>query len=323
MSTSAILLVGGKGTRLAPITNQTPKPMLLVAAVPFTEHQIRKAADAGITEIVLATSYKAELFEPYFGDGARFGINIKYAVESSALGTAGGIRNAAELLSPCDQVVVFNGDVLSGHSLSSQLKFHKDNNAEVTLYLTKVDDARAYGCVELAGDNSVKSFLEKMENPVSNLINAGCYIFNRNIIDNIPKGKVVSVERDTFPSLLNAGSKVYGYLDNAYWLDIGTPAALVKASADLVTGVIKSTATLEHTGDRIISDTAVINSSALINNGSVIDGEVIVESNTQISGSIIGKGAKIGKNCKIIDSIIAPGAQIDAGMVVISNYLGF
>ena len=139
MSTSAILLVGGKGTRLAPITNQIPKPMLLVAAVPFTEHQIRKSADAGITEIVLATSYKAELFEPYFGDGARFGINIKYAVESSALGTAGGIRNAAELLSPCDQVVIFNGDVLSGHSLSSQLKFHKDNNAEVTLYLTKVD----------------------------------------------------------------------------------------------------------------------------------------------------------------------------------------
>ncbi len=139
-----------------------------------------------------------------------------------------------------------------------------------------------------------------------------------NIIDSIPKGKVVSVERDTFPSLLNAGTKVYGYLDNAYWLDIGTPAALVKASADLVTGVVKSTATLEHTGDRIISDTAVINSSALINNGSVIDSEVIVESDTQISGSIIGKGAKIGKNCRIIDSIIAPGAQIDAGMVVIS-----
>jgi len=193
----------------------------------------------------------------------------------------------------------------------------------VTLYLTEVADARAYGCVELAADNSVKSFLEKMENPVSNLINAGCYIFNRNIIDSIPKGKVVSVERDTFPSLLNAGTKVYGFLDNSYWLDIGTPAALVKASADLVTGVIKSTATLEHTGDRIISATAVIDNSALINNGSVIEGEVVVESNTQISGSIIGKGAKIGRNCKIIDSIIAPGAQIDAGMLVISNYLGF
>jgi mannose-1-phosphate guanylyltransferase len=291
--------------------------------VPFTEHQIRKAASAGINEIVLATSYKAELFEPYFGDGARFGINIKYAVETSALGTAGGIRNAAELLSPCDQVVIFNGDVLSGHSLSSQLKFHKDNYAEVTLYLTEVADARAYGCVELAAENRVKSFLEKMENPVSNLINAGCYIFNRNIIDSIPKDQVISVERDTFPSLLNAGAKVYGFIDNSYWLDIGTPAALVKASADLVTGVIKSSATLEHTGDKIISSSAVIDSSAVINNGTVIEGEVVVESNTQISGSIIGKGAKIGKNCRINDSIIAPGTQIDAGMVIISNYLGF
>jgi mannose-1-phosphate guanylyltransferase len=177
--------------------------------------------------------------------------------------------------------------------------------------------------VELAADNRVKSFLEKMENPVSNLINAGCYIFNRNIIDSIPKDQVISVERDTFPSLLNAGAKVYGFIDNSYWLDIGTPAALVKASADLVTGVIKSSATLEHTGDKIISSSAVIDSSAVINNGTVIEGEVVVESNTQISGSIIGKGAKIGKNCRINDSIIAPGTQIDAGMVIISNYLGF
>ena len=272
---------------------------------------------------MLATSYKAELFEPYFGDGKRFGINIKYAVESSALGTAGGIRNAAELLGPCDRVMIFNGDVLSGHSLSAQLKSHIDNKAEVTLYLTEVADARAYGCVELAVDNRVKSFLEKMENPVSNLINAGCYIFNRNVIDSIPKDQVISVERDTFPSLLNAGAKVYGFIDNSYWLDIGTPAALVKASADLVTGVIKSSATLEHTGDKIISSSAVIDSSAVINNGTVIEGEVVVESNTQISGSIIGKGAKIGKNCRIIDSIIAPGTQIDTGMVIISNYLGF
>jgi mannose-1-phosphate guanylyltransferase len=134
---------------------------------------------------------------------------------------------------------------------------------------------------------------------------------------------VVSVERDTFPSLLSAGSKVYGFLDNSYWLDIGTPAALVKASADLVTGVIKSSATLEHPGDKIISPSALIDTSAVINNGTVIEGEVVVESNTQISGSIIGKGAKIGKNCKIIDSIIASDTHIDAGMVVISNYLGF
>ena len=323
MSTSAILLVGGMGTRLLPLTLKTPKPMLQVAGVPFTEHQIRKAADAGIAEIVLATSYKSELFEPYFGNGERFGIKIKYAVEKSALGTGGGIRNAANLLADCDQVVIFNGDVLSGHDLAAQLEFHKKNQADITLYLTQVEDARAYGCVELLESKQVKSFLEKMENPISNLINAGCYIFNRQIIDKIPQDKVVSVERDTFPNLLANNAKVFGYLDNSYWLDIGTPAALVKASADLITGVINSSATPKHAGDKLISSSAQIGSGCLINNGSVIESEVVVESNCQISGSIIGSGAKIGSNCKIIDSIIAPGAEIEAGMVVLTNYLGF
>lgn len=323
MSTSAILLVGGMGTRLHPLTLKTPKPMLQVAGVPFTEHQIRKAADAGITEIILATSYKSELFEPYFGDGERFGIKIKYAVEKSALGTGGGIRNAANLLADCDQVVIFNGDVLSGHDLAAQLAFHKKNQADITLYLTQVEDARAYGCVELLENKQIKSFLEKMENPISNLINAGCYIFNRQIIDQIPQNKVVSVERDTFPNLLANNAKVFGYLDNSYWLDIGTPAALVKASADLITGAITSSATPNHTGDNLISPSAQIGSGCVINNGSVIESEVVVESNCQINGSIVGKGAKIGSNCQISDSIIAPGAQIQAGMVILNNYLGF
>ena len=323
MKTSAILLVGGMGTRLMPLTSKTPKPMLQVAGVPFTEHQIRKAAQAGISEIVLATSYKAELFEPYFGDGAKFGIKIKYAVEESALGTGGGIRNAAALLDDCDQVVIFNGDVLSGHDLSAQIQSHINNKADVTLYLTKVEDARAYGCVELLADNQVKSFLEKMENPVSNLINAGCYIFNRKVIDQIPANQVVSVERDTFPSFLSSGVKVYGYLDNSYWLDIGNPQALVKASADLITGMITSVATPKHSGDHLIAVGAQVSSSAIVNLGTVIESEVVVEGNCQISGSIIGKGAKIGANCKVINSIIAPDTQIEAGMIVISNYLGF
>ena len=323
MKTSAILLVGGMGTRLMPLTSKIPKPMLQVAGVPFTEHQIRKAAQAGISEIVLATSYKAELFEPYFGDGAKFGIKIKYAVEESALGTGGGIRNAAALLDDCDQVVIFNGDVLSGHDLAAQIQSHINNKADVTLYLTKVEDARAYGCVELLADNQVKSFLEKMENPVSNMINAGCYIFNRKVIDQIPANQVVSVERDTFPSFLSSGVKVYGYLDNSYWLDIGNPQALVKASADLITGVITSVATPKHSGDHLIAAGAQVSSSSIVNLGTVIESEVVVEGNCQISGSIISKGAKIGANCKIINSIIAPDTQIEAGMVVISNYLGF
>ena len=220
MKTSAILLVGGKGTRLQPLTNNSPKPMLPVGGVPFTEHQIIKAREAGISEIVLATSYLAEIFQPYFGDGSKFGIAVKYAVEEVALGTGGAIHNAAKLLAPADQVVIFNGDVLSAHDLTKQIKFHEEKAADVTLYLTEVADARAYGSVELLAGERVKSFLEKMENPPSNLINAGCYVFNRNVIDEIAEGKVVSVERETFPKLLAADKKVFGFVDRSYWLDI-------------------------------------------------------------------------------------------------------
>jgi mannose-1-phosphate guanylyltransferase len=155
------------------------------------------------------------------------------------------------------------------------------------------------------------------------LINAGCYIFNQQVIEKIPANQIVSVERQTFPELLAAGVSVFGYLDNSYWLDIGTPAALVKASADLITGEIKSSATPIHSGDHLISPSAAVASNSIINNGSVIESKVEIESNCQISGSIIGSGVKIGANSRVIDSIIAPNTQIEAGMVVIGNYLGF
>lgn len=323
MKTSAILLVGGKGTRLQPLTNNSPKPMLPVGGVPFTEHQIIKAREAGISEIVLATSYLAEIFQPYFGDGSKFGIAVKYAVEEVALGTGGAIHNAAKLLAPADQVVIFNGDVLSAHDLTKQIKFHEEKAADVTLYLTEVADARAYGSVELLAGERVKSFLEKMENPPSNLINAGCYVFNRNVIDEIAEGKVVSVERETFPQLLAADKKVFGFVDRSYWLDIGTPAALIKGSKDLITGKVFSAATPKHVGDSIIASDVKVGEASKINSGSFVHSQVIVEGNCEISGSIIGSGATIGANCKIIDSFIAPNTKIPAGTVVISNYLGF
>ena len=323
MKTAAILLVGGMGTRLQPITNKTPKPMLPVGGVPFTEHQIAKARAAGISEIVLATSYLAEVFKPYFGDGSAFGIKIKYAVEEVALGTGGAIRNAASLLSPADQVVIFNGDVLSAHDLSAQVRFHEQMQADVTLYLTQVADARAYGCVELLPGDRVKSFLEKSDTPPSNLINAGCYVFNRSVIDEIPSERVVSVERESFPQLLAADKKVFGFVDSSYWLDIGTPAALIKASKDLITGKILSPATPSHSGDSIISADATVAAGCIISDGSFVHPKVVVESESEIVGSIIGDGAVIGAGSKVIDSFIAPNFKIPAGTVAINNYLGF
>jgi len=241
--------------------------MLQVAGIPFTQHQIEKAQSAGITEIILATSFKADLFEPYFGDGSNFGISIKYAVEEVPLGTGGAIRNAAQMLSGDGDVAIFNGDVLSQHDLDAQFKFHDEKGADVTLYLTKVADARAFGAVELDETGRVFAFNEKMDNPPTNIINAGCYIFNPKVIDEIPFAQVVSVERETFPQLLKSGAKVFGFIDTSYWLDIGTPTALLKASRDLVIASGLDFMALENSE---------------------------IETGARISGgSVIGRGAKV------------------------------
>ena len=311
---SAILLVGGRGTRLAPLTNNTPKPMLQVAGVPFTEHQINKARSAGITEIVLATSFKAELFEPYFGDGKNFGISIKYAVEEVALGTGGAISNAAAMLEGSGSVAIFNGDVLSKHDLDGQFKFHESNAADVTLYLTQVEDARAYGAVELDDSGRVLAFNEKMENPPTNLINAGCYIFNREVIAAIPFGKVISVERETFPQLLAAGAKVFGFIDKSYWLDIGTPTALLKASRDLVSEMNREFLSLPE---------STIAPDANVSGGSVIGRRSRIESLAQVDGSVIGDGAVVGAGARLKNCFVAEGFEVPAHVIAIDNYFGF
>lgn len=311
---SAILLVGGRGTRLAPLTNNTPKPMLQVAGVPFTEHQINKARAAGITEIVLATSFKAELFEPYFGDGKNFGISIKYAIEEVALGTGGAISNAGSMLEGSGPVAIFNGDVLSKHDLDGQFKFHQANGADVTLYLTEVEDARAYGAVELDNTGRVTAFNEKMENPPTNIINAGCYIFNRGIIDSIPVGKVISVERETFPQLLASGAKVFGFVDKSYWLDIGTPAALLKASRDLV---------FEMSKDFLALPESVIASDAILTGGSVVGRRSRIESSAQVDGSVIGENAIVGVGARLKDCFVADGFEVPAHVIAVDNYFGF
>lgn len=314
MNRSAILLVGGRGTRLAPLTNNTPKPMLQVAGIPFTQHQIEKAQSAGITEIVLATSFKADLFEPYFGDGSNFGISIKYAVEEVPLGTGGAIRNAAQMLSGDGDVAIFNGDVLSQHDLDAQFKFHDEKGADVTLYLTKVADARAFGAVELDETGRVFAFNEKMDNPPTNIINAGCYIFNPKVIDEIPFAQVVSVERETFPQLLKSGAKVFGFIDTSYWLDIGTPTALLKASRDLVIALGLDFMALEN---------SEIETGARISGGSVIGRGAKVEAGALIDNSIIGDGSVVGPRARISNSFIAPGFNVPGDVIAEGNYFGF
>jgi mannose-1-phosphate guanylyltransferase len=308
---TAILLVGGFGTRLMPLTKNTPKPMLTVAGIPVTEHQLNMAKAAGITHIVLATSYLSELFTPYFGDGSKWGMKIEYAVEETPLGTGGAIRNAAKLIDSSESIVILNGDVLSSHNLAEQIRQHEQHNADVTLHLTQVEDARAYGCVPTDSNGRVSAFLEKMENPVTNQINAGCYVFNPRVLESIPFDTVVSIERETFPLLVKNGAVVYGYVENSYWVDIGTPHALMTASAEIV----------NRDGDFLIMPGSKVDPSARLTGGSSIGGNCQISAGAVIESSIIESDCSIGSNAQISGSYISKGTKVKDGTKISSSFV--
>lgn len=300
--TVGILLVGGRGTRLAPITSEIPKPMLPVAGKPVTEHQILAAQRAGITTLVLATSYLSEVFIPYFEDGRKWGIDLRYAVEKEPLGTGGAIANAAAHLdkgASDEAVVIFNGDVLSQHNLAAQIEFHKKVDADVTLHLIQVEDARAFGCVPTTAEGQVEAFLEKMENPVTNWINAGCYVFNREVIDSIPRDTVVSVERETFPALISNKRRVFGYKEGAYWLDIGNPGAFFKGSRDLVAA------------DFLVSPSASVHSTAVLTGGTSIGAGAEVGAGAVLDNCIVSAGVIVKARAHLSRTFLAPAAIVE------------
>jgi len=309
--TSAILLVGGRGTRLSPITDDIPKPMLPIAGLPVTEHQILAAKRAGVTTLVLATSYLAEVFTPYFGDGSEWGIDLRYAIEKEPLGTGGAIAHAAAALDDAEDqpVLIFNGDVISDHDISAQIASHKENSADVTLHLIQVEDARAFGCVPTDSQNRVTAFLEKMDQPITNWINAGCYIFNRAVINSIPRGVVTSVERETFPALITDNRRIFGYKENAYWLDIGTPAALFKASGDRVTGGFNA------------HPSAHIDPSALLSGGSSIGAMATISAGANINNCIVSEGAQVATGARLERCFLAPGATVESDASYTDRYI--
>ena len=310
---SAVLIAGGFGTRLLPLTLHRPKHLLEVGGVPFLVHQLGRLAAAGVQHVVLATSYRAELFEPVLGDGGRWGMRLDYVQEAEPLGTGGAIRNAAGALGadPEGAVVVLNGDVLSGHDLAAQLRDfetpREGRPVDVSLHLVEVEDARAFGCVPTDGDGRVTAFVEKSEHPVTRQVNAGCYVFRRRVVDQIPAGRVVSVERETFPGLVSGGALVVGYVENASWRDVGTPAALVAASADLV---------LAGGRTALVDATADVDPSARVDAGSVVGPRSVVGAGAVVSGSVLMPGARVGAGARVVDSVLGPGAGAGDGVLL-------
>ncbi|GAA0241312.1 NDP-sugar synthase [Saccharothrix mutabilis subsp. mutabilis] len=317
----AVVLVGGKGTRLRPLTLSAPKPMLPTAGVPFLTHLLSRIREVGITHVVLGTSYKAEVFEEHFGDGSSLGLELEYVVEEVPLDTAGAIRNVAHLLREPD-VMVFNGDILSGVDLRAVLDTHRVNEADVTLHLVKVEDPRRFGCVPTDADGRVTAFLEKTENPPTDQINAGCYVFKRSVIEAIPAGRPVSVERETFPGLLESGARLQGHVDTSYWLDLGTPAAFVQGSADLVRGVAPSAALPAAPGDAIVLADAKVDDGARLTGGSTVGLGCTVASGAVVDGSVLFDGAVVGEGAVVERSVVGANALVQAGAVVRDAVIG-
>ncbi|MFJ8075163.1 sugar phosphate nucleotidyltransferase [Streptomyces sp. NPDC096176] len=323
----AILLVGGKGTRLRPLTVRTPKPMVPAAGVPFLTHQLARARAAGVEHIVLATSYLAEVFEPHFGDGSALGLHLEYVTEDEPLGTGGAIRNVASRLrsGPDDPVLIFNGDILTGLDIEALVATHRSSGADISLHLTRVDDPRAFGLVPTDETGRVTAFLEKPQTPeeiVTDQINAGAYVFRRSVIDTIPAGRPVSVERETFPQLLSSGAHLQGMVDSTYWLDLGTPHAFVRGSADLVLGRAPSPAVPGRRGDRLVLPGASVAPGAKLTGGTVVCEDARIGEDARVDGSTVLAGAVVEPGAVISDSLVGAGARVGARTVLSGVVVG-
>jgi len=332
----AVILAGGEGTRLRPITNMNPKPMLPLVNKPFMENFILWLRSHRIKDIIFSTGYLPEIFKDYFGEGGDFGLNLTYIKEEKPLGTCGGVKNLESYLKG-RRFMVFNGDILSSLNLTDMIAFHKKKKADITIALTPVEDPSYYGLVPVNCEGKVKQFLEKpnQEEITTNLINAGVYIIEPNIMDMVPAGKKYSFERGLFPMALNEGYKIYGYVSNSYWLDIGTPEKYLTAHYDIlnkkvnfrfpykeITKNIYIGKGSRYLKSNFVSGPVVIGRKAKIEKGArimpltVIGDDCFISGGTEISESIIFNNCRIGKNCIIKKSIISNNVKIGSNVII-------
>jgi len=312
-----LILAGGKGTRLRPLTLNTPKPIVPVANAPFLLYQIDLMRSAGIGEVILSLSYQPRKIEDLLKDGTDYGIGIRYAVEGTPLGTGGAFKNAEEHLD--STTVVFNGDILTGLDLSAVVRKHKEAGAVATLVLTPVDNPSAYGLVETAPDGAVRRFIEKPgpDEITCNTINAGVYVLEPSVLRYIPKDEPYSFERGLFPTLLERKERVLSFILDKYWIDIGTPKKYLEVHHDILGGRFASKRVPPSAMDR-----SALPADVTIDAKSILDADVTIRSGARIENSVIGRNCKIEEGAQIIDSVIWAGNTIDADSRVEGAILG-
>jgi mannose-1-phosphate guanylyltransferase len=326
----AVVLVGGQGTRLRPLTFTTPKPLLPVGNQVLLERQLTWLASHGVEQVALSLGYLPDAFrgrfpDHRFRDPAGREVRIAYAVEPTPLGTAGAVRFAAEHLDGAGPFVVCNGDVVTGLDLSELVAFHSDRGAEATIALARVDDPSAFGVVPTFEDGEVQAFVEKPppDTAPTDWINAGTYVLEPAILDRIPPGLRVSIERDTFLRVLEQRGRLYAMASDAYWIDVGTPAQYLQVHADLLAGRLGRPPApgARETAPDVWSqgegpDPAGLTAPVLVGAG----GSVAV--GATVSGSVLGAGVRVGPGALITGSVVHDGVLIESGAHVDTSIVG-
>lgn len=305
----AVVLVGGEGTRLRPLTLTTPKQMLPIVEQPMIERVLGHLANHGIDDAVLSLGYRPDAFINAYPAGSIAGVHLTYAVEPTPLDTAGAIRFAAEHAGVDDTFVVVNGDVLTDSDISALIAFHGASGGQATISLTPVDDPSAFGVVPTDDHGRVEAFIEKppRDEAPTNLINAGTYVFEPSVLGRIPSGRRVSIERETFPALVEEGS-LFALGSDAYWLDTGTPDAYLRAHRDLLLGRRPGPPAPGATLDPSLGS------------GVWRIGEVQVQS-TDVTRSLFGAGASVAPSATVEESVVGAGAVIEEGATLIGSVL--
>jgi mannose-1-phosphate guanylyltransferase len=320
----AIILVGGEGLRLRPLTCNLPKPMVPIVNRPFLEHMVEHLKQHHIDEIILAICYLPDRIQQHFGDGSSFGVKLSYAVEQTPLGTGGAVKNAEQFLK--DTFLVFNGDIFSDLDLTEMIRFHRAHKAKATIALTPVKDPTSYGVVELNSQNRVKGFIEKPspERVTSNLINAGTYVFEPEVLALIPSGVRSMLERGLFPDLVQRDIPFYGFNSHAYWLDIGKPDDYFKLNHDLLMGKA-----ISHLPGKPMTDGVWLEEGCKIHPSVKLTGPIVmgkgctIEQHAEISGpSVLGSGCIAGQGSIIDEAILWQNVKLGKNVTVRNSVIG-
>ncbi len=310
----AVILVGGEGRRLRPLTDTRPKPMMPLVDRPFVAHQLDLLRRHGVTDIIFSCGYRPDALRSHFGDGAASGVRLRYVVDPEPLGTAGAIQNAGDLIGD-GPLLVLNGDILTDLDLTDVIARHRAAGAEGTIALTPVDDPSAFGLVRLHDDLSVEEFVEKPG--VDELrpgepfrINAGTYVLERSVLDMIPAGVACSIEREIFPRLAERG-RLFGHPSECYWRDIGTPTSYLAAHHDVLTSRVRTEAAIDggaYRGPGVrVDPTAQVDDFSSLGAGSTVAG------GARVLGSVLGDGTAVGAGAEVIGAIVGASVSIGDG----------